>query len=36
MKSNDIFFRNATFLNDLEHQQSASKSNAGFIIAKRY
>ncbi|MDY6345465.1 MAG: hypothetical protein SPL36_01620 [Succiniclasticum sp.] len=34
MKSNDIFFRNTTFLNDLEHQQSASKSNAGSLLQK--
>lgn len=33
-KSNDIFFRNATFLNDLEHQQTALKSNSGSLLQK--
>ena len=34
MKSNDIFFRNATFLNDMEHQQIALKSNSGSLLQK--
>lgn len=34
MKSNDIFFRNATFLNDMEHQQTALNSNSGSLLQK--
>jgi len=34
MDSNIIFFRNATFLNDMEHQQTTSKSNSGSLLQK--
>ena len=34
MSSNDIFFRNATFLNDMEHKQKSSDSNYATILQK--
>lgn len=34
MKSNDIFFRNATFLNDMEHKQKDSESNYATVLQK--
>ncbi len=36
MKSNDIFFRNATFLNDMEHQKTSLKSNYGSLLQKGF
>ncbi len=34
MSSNDIFFRNATFLNDMEHDQKDSESNYATVLQK--
>ena len=34
MSSNDIFFRNATFLNDMEHKQKDAESNYATVLQK--
>lgn len=34
MSSNDIFFRNATFLNDMEHKQKDVESNYSTVLQK--